>query len=302
MRIISIYSNLIILSSFTPKSRLVKQAAEAAKARMIEKLGEEGYAKHLADKKAEKEKKEAAARLVPLLQAAMNASGNGVADTLEGVVVGKTAIKNEWRLQPYEIEKLTPVDATKKLLKYNVAEVIDVAHKKGSPGNGDHISTRVKNTDNEKLYARYLHDKFNAQCEAVGDDGVVQSAYDEVRGKIEKAVKSKADAVKDAQAELAREKTRLQSFDDLVEGMQSGGGKKRPAASKAGAEGGSATSKENAENDSKKPAAKKQKVAKKKGLAKSAEAPVEASACRKGGRARKAVSYAESDSDYDEEN
>ena len=260
---------------------------------MIEEMGEEGYAKHLDEQKKKQQKKEAAAKLVPLLEAAMAASGNGIANTLEGMTISKTAAKSEWGVKPDEIERLTPIDDTKKAKKYHLADVIEVAHNKSAHNsiNGTHVSVRVKsNPASEKLYARYLHDKFNAQCTACGDDDIVQSAYDNVRGDIQRAVK-------EAQKALKMEETRLSAFDNLVANMKSngGGGKKRSAASKPNA-------KENDVNDGdKKPAAKKQKTAKKKGLAKNVE-PNNATVERKGGRARKAVNYAESDGEYDPDN
>ena len=150
--------------------------------------------------------------------------------------------------------------------------------------------------DRQKLYARYLHDKFAAQCRAVDDETVVKAAYDKVRGQIEQVVRKKSAAVKCAQFELGVEETKLSAFDDMAENMRSGGGKK-----KAAAKGGKARPKENAENDAdKKPAAKKRKVAKKKGLA-PADELVASSAGRSSGRRKKAVSYAESESEYEEE-
>ncbi len=267
------------------------EAKKAKKVKMIEEMGEDGYAKHLDEQKKKQQKREASAKLVPLLEAAMSASGNGIAQTLDGITTSKAAAKSEWGVKPDEIEKLTPIDDTKKAKKYHLVDVIAVAHNKSAHNsiNGTHVSVRVKSTPAlEKLYARYLHDKFNAQCTAVGDDDIVQSAYDDVRKCIERAVKSKEDAVKEAQKALKIEETRLSAFDDIVANTKSNGGgeKKRPAAS---------SSKANAkENDcDKKPAAKKQKTTKKKGLAKNVE-PNNATV-REGGRARKAVNYAESD-------
>ncbi|KAL9180811.1 hypothetical protein ACHAXT_011264 [Thalassiosira profunda] len=273
------------------KSRLAKQAKEVEKQKLMEELGEEGYAQMLAEKKAQKEKEEAAAKLVPLLKEAMEASGHGVADTLEGIAISKTAAKTQWYVEQYQIDTLTPVDPTKKQAKYDVADVINLAHNRG-------INSRVKeHPDRQQLYARYLHDKFAAQCRAVDDATVVKAAYDKVRGQIEQVVRKKSAAVKCAEFELKVEETKLSAFDEMAEDMASGGGKK-----KAAAKGSKARAKENAENDAeKKPAAKKRKVAKKKGLAPADEPVTSSSAGRSSGRRKKAVSYAESESEYEEE-
>ena len=307
------------------KQRLAAKAKEDEKKALIEKLGEEGYAKKIADEKAKKEAEKAAAaaklkrdrvlqELVSSLEAAMRASGNGIAATLEGMAIGKTAAKNEWYVKPNEVENLTPVDSSKNQPKYHLKDVIRLADNKSSynSGSGGHISKRVKGVPSrEKLYARYLHDKFHDQCEAVGDDSIVQAAYDEVRGKIASAVKVKTAAVKTAQAELKAEENRLSAFDGLANDMKSGGDKKRPAAKDATTESSSnALTKENTENDSKKPAAKKRKVAVKKKASKAkandeeddeADALSSPAAARgRGSRQRKAVSYAEAEGSEDE--
>ena len=299
------------------KRQLAVQAKEDQKKALIEKLGEEGYQKKMAEEKAKKEadaavaeakrERERVARgLVTSLEAAMRASGNGIADTLDGMAIGKTAAKTEWYVKPEEIKGLALVDPSKKLAKYHLADVIRIADSKSlhNSGNGGHISTRVKSfPSRQKLYARYLHDNFEAQrikVAGAGDDAIVQAAYDEVRGKIANAVEDKAAAAKKAQAELRVEEDRLAAFDGLLDNdmkKSSNGGKKRSAPKVAAVVEASPSMKENIENDSKKPAAaKKQKVKK---TAKISDEQVSSSAvATKSGRGlasrrRNPVSYAE---------
>lgn len=290
------------------KRKLAVQAKEDEKKALIEELGEEGYQNSMAEEKAKKEAKAAAAELVTSLETAMRASGNGIADTLEGMAIGKTAAKTEWYVKPDEIKGLAPVDPSKKLAKYHLADVIRVADSKSAhnSGNAGHISTRVKSfPSRQKLYARFLHDNFQAQRKAVGDDAIVQAAYDEVRNKISKAVNDKAAMAKKAQDELQAEEVRLAAFDGMLDDnmKQLNGGKKR-SADKAIAvvEASSPSSvEENSESDSKKPAAaKKRKV---KTTAKTSEEPSSVVATRSGRSASRkiAVSYAEANSDDEED-
>ena len=100
----------------------------------------------------------------------------------------KTAAKNDWHVKPDELEKLTPVDATKKLVKYHLTDIIPQAQ---------HISIRLKaaNTpERSKLYARYLHDEYLEEHAR----GNIHGAYEEVWGEIDKAVKNKKEALKKA--------------------------------------------------------------------------------------------------------
>mmetsp|Transcript_38563 Transcript_38563/g.82275 ORF Transcript_38563/g.82275 Transcript_38563/m.82275 type:complete len:355 (-) Transcript_38563:197-1261(-) len=277
------------------KSRLAKRAAEENKRALIEELGEEGYERKVAEEKAEREAVEEAARakgerdaaargLASALEKAMDASGDGIADALEGKTIGKTAAKTEWNVKPHELECLAPVDPSKKILKYRLADVIRAADRKGD------IRARVGGSaSRQKLYARYLHDEFDARREGVGDESIVRAAYDEIRGKIANAVEVKAAAAERAKAELAKEERRLAAFDEL-----SSDGKKRSAATAAATEAAAAEAgapegaeDENVENGSRRPSAvKKRKVAPSSAAA--------AGSRRSGSRRRNAeVSYAE---------
>ena len=235
---------------------------------MIEEMGEEGYKNHLAQLKANKEKELAVSKLVPMLKEAMKASSNGVAESIENILIGKTAAKTEWYLKPDEIEKLPSIQVGK-MVKYKLSDVIAAQHNKTEyhSGRAGHISVRVKGSDREKLYARFLHDEWTAQCNAVNDDEVVEQVYSKVRGEIEKLVNAKKDALEQAQLALKSEELRLSTFDELMKNMPSNGDKKRSAAASK-AKGTAIIAKENIENDSK-PAAKKQKGS---GLAQSMEA------------------------------
>ena len=255
------------------KKQLIQQSRESRKQALIAKLGEEGYKAKIASDKAAaiaKQNQERATKsLVSKLKSAMAASSNGIApkSALEGMSIGKTAAKNEWYVKPDELEKLTPVDATKKLAKYHLTDIIRLAHEKSARGsNAQHISIRLKATntpERSKLYARYLHDEYleeRANVETLeGGEAIIQGAYEEVRGEIDKAVKNKKEAFEKAQMELKAEENRLEALDDylLEEKSDQESGKKRASSAEAtkGVD-------ENTENDSdKKPAAKKRKVA-----------------------------------------
>ncbi|KAL7540466.1 hypothetical protein ACHAXR_010163 [Thalassiosira sp. AJA248-18] len=312
------------------KKRLAQQAQEEKKRALIEKLGEEGYkAKVEADAaatEATRVREETARSLVKSLEAAVEASGSGIAPTLEGMAIGKTAAKNEWYVKPDELDSLSPVDPSKKLNKYHLADVIRLAHGKRTTGFGrgdQHISIRVKAFPaRQRLYARYLHDIFEgerskATALALDDnDAIAQAAYDAVRGKISRAVKSKSDEVRRAQAELVVEENRLVAFDELVEdgsvksdnNNNNGGGKsKRSAVSTTAKKATHASTgivDENTENDSKKPAVKKQKTTTKK-KTNTTDVDYEELAYQNGRSSRrrnnKPVSYAEANIEDDEE-
>ena len=225
---------------------------------------------------AKKNRESATKTLVSSLEAAIAASDKGIAKTLDGLSIGKTAAKKEWNVDANQLEKLSPVDSSKKLLKYHLSDVIRVAHERRHYSE-QHISIRIKqkgNVTNAQQYARYLHDAFlearTNVIKAVDDDdeseAIINAAYEEVRKKTTVAVKSKKEAVKTAQAELTCEENRLSALEDLVEDCGDGSGKKKASvASAAGSKkASSAGVNENVANDSKKPAAKKRKVATKK--------------------------------------
>jgi len=250
-----------------------KEAKEAKKQKLISKLGEEGYKKKVADDAAAAEKKrkreEATKGLKKSLEQAIAASGSGIETTLVGMTISKTAaIKSEWYVKPDELERhCTPIDPKKKIAKYHLSDVIGVAHNKTphyrrlrySDRNTQdcrkrfrtvatqHISVRIKGFPaREKAYARYLLDKFEEYRTTVDDETIVQSACNEVKGKVSAAVKK-------AREELTAEETRLAALDGLVN--VKGGGSKKGARKSPPEE----SVDENAENGSKKPAAKKQK-------------------------------------------
>lgn len=304
------------------KRRLAEQANEAKKQAMIDELGEEGYkAKVEADAAAaiaKRVREQASQTLVSSLEDAIAASGSGIATSLAGMTISKTASKNEWYVRPEELECITPVDPSKAQKKYHLVDVIRVAHEKSAHQsiNGTHISTRVKAFPaRQKLYARYLHHIYETNRVEVDDEKIVEMACHVVRGKIAKAVNVKAAAAKEAQDELKVEQNRLAAFDGLVEGMQSSGGgnqKKRSSAATAkntAADTDSGIVDENAENGSKKPAAaKKRKVTKKKANDSDDEDDEPAAAAARstglGDRRSKrnnAVSYAETNTDDEEE-
>jgi hypothetical protein len=248
------------------KRTLVKQAEEARIAKMIEEMGEEGYKNHLAELEAKKAKEVAAAELVTLLEKAMEYSDNGVADTVD-VTVTKTAAKKDWGMKQDEIDGLTPIKVGK-MNKFNLSHVIAVAATKTN-NNGGHINVYLNGSlERRKLYARYLHDQFQVKCRSLEDDDMVKKVYDVVRTKIVKGVDAKKVSVQKAQLALELEEERLAAFDELVQEMALGGGKKKAAIgskSKAKAPASDAT-KENTENDSTKAASKKQKVTFAQGL------------------------------------
>ncbi|KAL7531057.1 hypothetical protein ACHAWF_003613 [Thalassiosira exigua] len=243
------------------KRRIEAQAKEDEKRALIEELGEEGYKAKFEADAAARRRKEASEKLVPSLEVAVAASGSGIADSLEGMTLSKTAAKTEWYVKPDEMP--APIDDSKKQKKYRLADVIRVAHEKTKEqsGSGGHIRTRVKGTDREKLYARYLHDIYEVRCKEVGDESVIKAARGVVRGKISKAVEVKAAAITKAQNELKAEQSRLEAFDNL---MMDGNNRKRPTAAGVAKEAARGLSiiDENRETGSKKPAAKKQKVTK----------------------------------------
>ena len=223
-----------------------------------------------------KNRESATKTLVSSLEAAIAASDKGIAKTLDGLSIGKTAAKKEWNVDADQLEKLSPVDSSKKLLKYHLSDVIRVAHERRHYSE-QHISIRIKqkgNVTNAQQYARYLHDAFlearTNVIKAVDDEdeseAIINAAYEEVRKKTSMAVKSKKEAVKTAQAELTCEENRHSALENLVEDCGDDIGKKKASvASAAGSKkASSAGVNENVANDSKKPAAKKRKVAPKK--------------------------------------
>ena len=205
--------------------------------------------------------------MVSSLEAAIAASDNGIAKTLDGLSIGKTAAKNDWRVGASELETLSPVDPSKKLLKYHLADVIRLANNKQVGHPSEHLRIRIKQKKRDlqqQLYARYLHDTFLVARSNLIDtlddedesEAIINAAYEEVRKKTNVALKSKKEAVKMAQVEFTREQSRLSALDDLVDDAGDGGGKKKAASSKKVS---SAVVNENVANDSKKPAAKKRK-------------------------------------------
>lgn len=216
------------------KATLQKQAKEAAKQKLIDELGEDGYAKKMAaekaakmkkeaDLKAAKKKKEAALKaekeeqkkqdkLSSLLFDALRASEGGLSPSLSGATITKTAAKKEWRVKPDEIVgHLKPVDPTKKHPKYYLADVIGVAHNKG-------ISTfraeLISSPDRCKLYARYLVDTFHAQYKAYEDLG--DAAIVQMRTGIERTIWEYEESITNHQERLAKEKKRLSALDRLL--------------------------------------------------------------------------------------
>ena len=209
------------------KAKLQKQAKEAAKQKLIDELGEDGYAKKMAelkaakmkekaDLKAAKEKEQKADKLSSLLFDALAASEGGISPTLAGTTISKTAAKKEWRVKPEEIVgQLKPVDPTKVHPKYYLADVIGVAHNKGVST----FSAELESSpDRRKLYARYLVDKFHAQCkayEASGDSEIVQKVRREASGSIEKALDGYEQLITNYQERVVKEKERLTTLDRL---------------------------------------------------------------------------------------
>lgn len=210
------------------KAKLQKEAKEAAKQKLIDELGEDGYAKKMAamkaakmkeqaDLKAAKEKEKAAKevqkkadKLSSLLSYALKASEGGIAPTLVGATITKTAAKKEWRVKPDEIVgHLKPVDPTKKHPKYYLADVIGVAHKKGEST----LSTELESSpDRLKLYARYLVDTFHAECkayEALGDAAIVQKVRFEASNSIEASIRDYELLITQYRERVVKEKTRL---------------------------------------------------------------------------------------------
>jgi hypothetical protein len=126
------------------KATLQKQAKEAAKQKLIDELGEDEYAKRMAELKAAKMKekadleaakvkKEKVDKLSSLLFDALAASEGGISPTLAGTTISMTAAEKEWRVKSHEIVgHLKPVDPTKTRLKYYLSDVIGVAHNKGA--------------------------------------------------------------------------------------------------------------------------------------------------------------------------
>ena len=211
------------------KATLQKQAKEAAKQKLIDELGEHGYAKKMAelkaakmkekaDLKAAKEKEQKADKLSSLLFDALAAvSKGGISPTLTGATITKTAAKKEWRVKPEEIVgHLKPVDPTKKHPKYYLADVIEVAHNKGVNTFSAELESSL---DRRNLYARYLVDVFHAQCkayEAVGDSDIVQKVGREASGSIEKALGEYEQLVTRYQEHVFKEKERITNLDRLL--------------------------------------------------------------------------------------
>ena len=244
------------------------------------------------------------------LQAVLAACGNGIAPTLDGISIGKTAAKSEWNIKPTELGLLTAVDATKKQPKYHLRDVIRLAHEKPhhrattaivvSTGRRivqqpkeQHISDRLKSADKvaqSKLYARFLQDiylKERVKADRLkGGEAVVKAAFDDIRGSVSKAVKK-------ARAELSAEENRLSAL-DLLE-LEGSSGKKRAAS----------TEEESVDDMEKKPTAKKRRkvtAAKKKNVASNDEVGkvagvTGASRGRRSGRKSGPISYAEENSE-----
>lgn len=277
---------------------------------LISELGEDGYrekvAKDALAHKLKQEKERLTKSLESSLRAVLAACGNGIAPTLDGLSIGKTAAKSDWNIRPTELGLLTAVDATKKQPKYHLRDVIRLAHEKPhhrattaivvSTGRRivqqpkeQHISDRLKSTDKvaqSKLYACFLQDIYlneRAKADSLeGGEEVVKAAFEEIRGSVTKAVMK-------AKVELKAEENRLSALDSL----EGSSGKKR-----------SASNEEESEDDSeKKPTAKKRRkvtAAKKKiaasngGVGKVAGV-TDASRGRRSGRGP--VSYAEANSE-----
>jgi hypothetical protein len=231
------------------KATLQQQAKDAAKQKIIDELGEDGYAgkmaadkaammKKEADFKAAKEKKDAAMKvakevqkktdqLSSLLSHALAASEGGLAPTLAGIIITKTAAKKEWHVKPDEIVgRLKPFDPTKKYPKYYLADVIGVAHSKGTyeSHNSVHISLELKSSpDRRKFYARYLLDTFHAQCKAFetrGDDAIVEKVRRESKNSIETLIGEHQQVLTDYQERIAKQKKRLSALDRLLENSE----------------------------------------------------------------------------------
>ena len=210
------------------KATLQKQAMEAAKQKLIDELGEDGYAKRMAelkaakmkekaDLKAAKVKKEKVDKLSSLLFDALAASEGGISPTLAGTTISMTAAEKEWRVKSHEIVgHLKPVDPTKTRLKYYLSDVIGVAHNKGASS----FSAKLESSpDRRKLYARYLVDTFLAQCKAyneVGDSDIVQEVRRAASGSIEKALGEYEQLINRYRNLAVKEKERLNTLDSLM--------------------------------------------------------------------------------------
>lgn len=196
-------------------------------------------------------------------------SEGGVADTLEGMTITKTAAK-EWNVDRDDVKDLPPADPGKKRPKYHLADVIGIAYGKLSYASyryGRHCGPRVKNfSEKRHLYARFLIDKCREECEEEEDPAIVRAAYDSARGAITRLVKDKEDKIEKLLAELAAEKVRLDAFDAMVKDMNPNDGDDSMSATamnKGDALGAKILDgeEENIENNSKRPVAKKQRIA-----------------------------------------
>ena len=210
------------------KATLQKQAKEAAKQKLIDELGEDGYAKRMAELKAAKmkekadleaakEKKEKADKLSSLLFDALAASEGGISPTLAGTTISMTAAEKEWRVKSHEIVgHLKPVDPTKTRLKYYLSDVIGVAHSKGVSS----FSVKLESSpDRRKLYARYLVDTFHAQCKAyyeVGDSDIVQEVCRAANGSVRKELGEHVKLIIRYQKLAVKEEERLNILDNLI--------------------------------------------------------------------------------------
>jgi hypothetical protein len=108
---------------------------EQAEVKLKEELGEEGYRKHLADKKEKQDKANKAERRDAAYKRTLDISAINTKLTelqqfhydlsisIDGIMIAKTAAKKDWYISEYELEKLEGVQKGKST-KYKVVDVI----------------------------------------------------------------------------------------------------------------------------------------------------------------------------------